>query len=329
MDKADPMADKLPFEQFYETALLPALLPLEECRRRIARNIILCCGGTALLALLITGLLLAYSHDPYALFVPLFVAATIITLIFKWLSASYVNDFKNQVVALIVKYIDPDLTYRPQSGISQERFLAGGIFRQRIDRYRCEDMVQGTVEKTRIEFSEVHAEYKTETRDSKGRRHTQWHTIFKGLYFIADFNKHFRGKTFVLPDTAEKLLGRFGLALQSLDHSHGELVKLEDPAFEKEFAVYGTDQVEARYILSPSLMHRLLEFKRKTGSTVYFSFRGGEVNIGISSDKNRFEPKIFSTVLDIELAREFVADLQLALGIVEDLNLNTRIWTKD
>jgi len=323
------MADKLSFEQFYETSLLPALHPLEECRCRIARNIILCCGGTVLLALLIAGALLAYSHDPSALFVPLFIAGAIITLIFKWLSASYVNDFKNQVVALIVTYIDPELTYRPQSGISQERFLAGGIFRQHIDRYGCEDMVQGTVEKTRIEFSEVHAEYKTETRDSKGRRHTQWHTIFKGLYFIADFNKHFRGRTFVLPDTAEKLLGRLGQTLQGMDKSRGELVKLEDPAFEKEFAVYGTDQVEARYILSPALMRRLLEFKRKTGSKVYFSFRDGEVNIGIASEKNRFEPKVFATVLDIELAREFASDLQLALGIVEDLNLNTRIWTKE
>lgn len=322
------MADRLSFEQFYETELTPALQPLEERRKAVARNVVLSCGGTVLLALLIASLLMMNSYDPTALFIPLFIAAAIITLIFKWLSAGYVNDFKNQVVALIVKYIDPDLTYLPQSGILQERFLASGIFRQRIDRYHCEDLVQGTVDKTRIEFSELHAEYKTESVDSKGRRHTQWHTIFKGLYFIADFNKNFNGRTFVLPDTAEKLLGRFGQTLQGMDKSHGELVKLEDPDFEKEFAVYSTDQVEARYILSPALMRRLLEFKQKTGTKVCFSFTGGEVNIGISSEKNRFEPKLFSTVLDIELARGFATDLQLALGIVEDLNLNTRVWTK-
>jgi len=323
------MADRLSFEQFYEKELVPALSPLEDRRRRIARNVVLCCGGTVLLALLIAGVLLMHSHDPAALFFPLFAAAAVITLIFKLLSAGYVRDFKNQVVALIVKYISPDLVYCPENGISEARFSASGIFQKRIDRYRCEDMVRGTADKTRIEFSEVHAEYKTETRDSKGRRHTQWHTIFKGLFFIADFNKHFRGRTFVFPDTAEKLLGRFGQVFQKMDQQHGELVKLEDPVFEKEFAIYSTDQVEARYILSPALMRRMLEFKRKTGSKVYFSFTGGEVNIGISSQKNRFEPKVFSTVLDIELAREFVSDLHLALGIVDDLNLNTRIWTKE
>ena len=72
---------------------------------------------------------------------------------------------------------------------------------------------------------------------------------------MADFNKNFNGHTVVLPDTAEKILGKFGQSLQSMS-SRGELVKLEDPEFEKEFCVYGDDQVEARYILSPALMKR-------------------------------------------------------------------------
>ena len=38
----------------------------------------------------------------------------------------------------------------------------------------------------------------------------------------------------------------------------GKLVKLENVEFEKQFAVYSTDQLEARYILTPQLMERLL-----------------------------------------------------------------------
>lgn len=49
---------------------------------------------------------------------------------------------------------------------------------------------------TSIEFSQVHAEYKTETthRDDDGHETTDehWHTIFQGIFFIADFNKDFR-----------------------------------------------------------------------------------------------------------------------------------------
>ena len=35
-------------------------------------------------------------------------------------------------------------------------------------------------------------------------------------------------------------------------------MKLENPDFEKTFDVYSTDQIEARYLLSPSMMERLL-----------------------------------------------------------------------
>lgn len=323
------MTEEKSFEQFFETELIPALQPLEEQRRAVVKKITVTVGALAVAALLIAVFLWTDSGDPALLLFPAIGAIVLGALLIKWMSAGYVNAFKNQVVGPIVKYIGPQLTYLPQSGISESRFRASGIFNHRIDRYRCEDMVQGAVGATRIEFSELHAEYKTETRDSKGHRRTQWHTIFKGLFFIADFNKQFNGRTFVLPDTAEKLFGRFGQTLQGIGKSHGELVKLEDPAFEKEFAVYSNDQVEARYILSPALMRRMLEFKTKTGGQVHFAFTGGEVNIAISSNKNRFEPKLFSTVLDIAIAREFVEDLQLALGIVDDLNLNTRIWTKE
>ena len=70
--------------------------------------------------------------------------------------------------------------------------------------------------------------------------------------------------TLLYPDTAEKMFGKFGQSLQSLNgkmaHGGRDVVKLEDPEFEKEFVVYAHDQVEARYVLSPSLMRRLLEF---------------------------------------------------------------------
>ncbi|MBN2683643.1 MAG: DUF3137 domain-containing protein [Pontiellaceae bacterium] len=141
-----------------------------------------------------------------------------------------------------------------------------------------------------------------------------------GAVIVADFNKHFHGRTYILPDTAEKMFGRFGQKLQGIGKSHGELVKMEDPVFEREFAVYSSDQVEARYILSPALMRRMLELRRKAGDNVYFSFCGGNVNIAISSDKDRFEPKLFSTVRDIGLAREFVDDLQSTEDIVIQFN---------
>jgi hypothetical protein len=52
------------------------------------------------------------------------------------------------------------------------------------------------------------------------------------------------------------------------------------------------------------------------------------VNVAISMTRNMFEPRIFRSVLDFRLASEYMNDLRFATGIVDDLNLNTRIWTK-
>ncbi|MDF1575544.1 MAG: DUF3137 domain-containing protein [Bacteroidales bacterium] len=165
------------------------------------------------------------------------------------------------------------------------------------------------------------------TSGSGSKQKKQYTTIFKGLFFVADFNKHFYGHTLVLPDTAEKMLGKLGHSLQAFS-SRGELIKLEDPEFEKEFCVYSNDQVEARYILSPSLMQRIVEFKRKWNTKVYLSFGDSKVYIAIKMNKNLFETRLFKSIVDYNFIEENIRFLVLLTGIVEDLNLNTRIWTK-
>ena len=106
----------------------------------------------------------------------------------------------------------------------------------------------------------------------------------------------------------------------------GELVKMDDPEFEKLFVVYSKDQIEARYILSTSLMKRIIDFKKKTKKDIYLSFINNKIFVAISYYKNLFEPRIFSTLINFDLIKEYYEDMVIAIGIVEELNLNTRIW---
>lgn len=248
---------------------------------------------------------------------------------FLYFTRGYKKDFKDQVVRAVVKAYQEDLQYEPQGYIGEHRFRQSKLFLQGVDRYKGEDFVSGRHDKTDFEFSEIHAEYKTHSTNSKGRRTTQWHTIFKGIFFIADFHKDFRTRTVVLPDTAEKIFGFLGKKLQSMNFMRGELIKLEDPEFEEAFCVYGEDQVEARYILSPGLMRRILACRNKFRSKIYLAFIDSMVYMAIESSKNRFEPKIFAPVNDMSLINEYRYDLDLIVDIVDDLNLNTRLWTKE
>ena len=171
-------------------------------------------------------------------------------------------------------------------------------------------------------FSEVHAECETSNGDSD----TERETMFKGLLFVADFNKNFMGETFVLPDFAERRFGSLGRWLQSKNFSRDQLVKLEDPEFEKDFVVYSDDQVESRYILSTSLIRRILDFKKKFNSPVYLSFVGSKIYVAVPLKGDMFDPDVQVSVYDSELVEKYYEDLYLGLDIIKDLNLNTRLW---
>ena len=316
-------------KKFYDTEMMSDIVELESTRKSVVNKLLIIISIAAVLALIIIFLGLA------AMCGGAFVLALIIFLIicipgYYFTTKHYTSDFKDRVINNIIKFIDPNLRYYKDCSISEQAYIASRLFLKEPDRYEGDDYVSGIIGKTSIEFSELHTEYKTVSVDDKGHRTENWHTIFKGLFFAADFNKHFKGVTVVLPDTAERLLGGFiGKMLQKANFTRGQLIKLEDVEFEKYFAVYGDDQVEARYILSTSLMKRIMDFKKKTNKTIHLSFADSKIFLAISYDKNLFEPKVFKTLLDFSQIQEYFEDLKLVLDIVEDLNLNTRIWTKN
>ncbi|MCK5306308.1 MAG: DUF3137 domain-containing protein [Candidatus Omnitrophica bacterium] len=309
---------------YYNAVLMPELRVIEEKRKKVLKKVFLWGGSICgLFCLILVGLILLGLGFQFIIFAVVGLAAAL-GLTFRLLTANYTGEFKTKIIKKIVSFIDEGLSYSKDGCIPRADFILSKIFHRRPDRYRGDDYVSGMIDKTKLRFSEVYAEY--ETRDSKGNRH--WHKLFKGLFFIADFNKDFKGTTVVLPDTAERLLGGLGSFFQKMNVVRGQLIKLEDPEFEKLFAVYGDDQIEARYILSTSLMKRIVDFKKKTGRQIYLSFVGSLIFVAVSFRKNLFEPNVFKTVLDFGQISEYYQDLELAIGVVEDLNLNTRIWSK-
>jgi hypothetical protein len=332
------MRDPGELKGYYERELLPQLKELNARRHKVAAAVIaIDLVGFGLMASPLLLLALASLINPdYNLgcccFGMVFFIAGVAFIGFgnKKATEGYVRDYKNNVVGKMVKFIDQGLEFSKEGGIGLDRYRESGIFLTHVDRYHCEDRIWGAVGKTSLEFSEVHSEYKTETRDSKGHRHTQWHTIFRGIFFVADFNKQFKGFTVVLPDTAQKLFGDLiGGFLQSKSIGRPDLVKLEDPEFEKLFVVYGNDQVEARYILSPSLMQRMVEFKKKTGKSVHFGFNKSNIYVAVPYPEDLFEPHIFRSIVDYDQVKRYYDAVALVTGIVEDLSLNTRIWGKE
>lgn len=315
---------------YFRQEIMPVLRIFETRRKRILQKIVMILFFIALLTIT-AFILFAFGliHSIVA-FVLLPVVVVVFVIAYRQLTKQYMSQFKQHVITAIVNFFDSTLQYDPHGSVSEAQFLQSGLFNASPDRYRGEDRVFGILDKTRIEFSEVHAEYKSQRVDSDGATHTSWHTIFKGLFFVGDFNKQIKGTTVVLPDVAERLFGGLGKFLQSIQKlgRYPELITLEDPAFEKYFVVYGDDQDEARYILTPNLMERIVSFRERTGQKIRLSFRGENVYVAIPSDYDMFEASVFRTLWSKSLIKSYVDDMAMAIGVVEELNLNRRVWTK-
>lgn len=310
------------FQQFYQERLLPDMEALEKKRKQIVANIM----RDGLVAAIAIFVILMFFRR---FFFVGFIAIAVFAVRCHFHAKGYDRMFRTCVIEKIVHFIDEHLSYFPNRGVPESVYLKSRIFLQKPDRYRGDNLVRGIVGQTEIAFSQIHSECKEESEDRDGKRETTWQTIFRGLFFLAGFNKDFKGHTLVLPDMAQKIFGEvLGSLFQSWNFTRGELVKLEDPEFERFFVVYGTDQIEARYILSASLMKRITDFRKKTGKAICLSFMDKRVFVAIPYKETLFEPRLFRKTTSRESIRKYYDDLRLAVGIVRDLDLNTRIWSE-
>ena len=311
-------------KELYENQLKPALQSIESERLVLRKKYIY-----SLIALL-APLVAIPIFDEYLTFVH-FAIIFIIVLASIWYLMQlekekkvYRKKFKENVVKHIVNLINPDWSYDSDGMIPQLDFESSGLFTARIDRYAGDDLVKGVIEKTDFQFSEVKAEHRSKSSDNK----VDWSTIFQGLFAHAEFNKEIQGKTFVYPEVPGKLGAIMG-KVYSVDTKSVERIKLENPEFERLYEVYGTSQIESRYVLTPAMMEAMVNIRNRYGNLASFSFVGSKVYVAMSFAEELFEPRIFSTGVRFDDMEKMNNQFMIIQTIVHEMNLNTRIWTKE
>ena len=112
--------------------------------------------------------------------------------------------------------------------------------------------------------------------------------------------------------------------VKNLLNSDYQKVELEDVEFNKAFSVYTTNQIEARYMLTTSMMERFLSLKMDFKSKyIRASFKDGELLLAIQSNKDLFR---FGTILPYSQQKAFedvITEFVSILKITDALNLNS------
>jgi Protein of unknown function (DUF3137) len=217
--------------------------------------------------------------------------------------------FKQRVVAHVVEIALPGAAYEPDLAVARTVIADSGIVRCG-GRDLGDDLVRGTIGRTPFALGDI--------RSSAAGRSPG--PPFRGLFFHADFSRSLAGRTVVLPHD-EPLL--------AADRNRGLApVPLEDPRFEALFDAHGSDPVEARYVLTPRLMERLVALRGLLGHPVYAAFDRGRVYVAIDRGEGSFDAIAYGGARAWEEIRGYAALAGAARDIVQELELNTRIWTK-
>ena len=182
-------------------------------------------------------------------------------------------------------------------------------------RKQLEDRIAGRHDGTNFALCEARFMRRSGGKDSKDKE------VFRGLLLAFELPEPFKGETVLTPD--------WGGAVNLLEswRQKGERVLLEGIEFEETFEVYSTDPLEARAILTPLFMERVMQLAEYLGSrkSVGLAFQGNRLLLAIRHvrTESRFEAgHVFSEIDNWPERAERVKDqIETVLGIVDVLKL--------
>lgn len=188
------------------------------------------------------------------------------------LKKKFENEIKQKIMPYVCKCLG-NLSWKNAQCSFEQLLCKSGI----IDRYNCvsyDDSFTGNYKDINYEICESWF-----TNETGSGRHRRIETIFRGVMVKLDMNKSFTGNTVIRPDTS---LHRS--PLQNLKHT-----TLEDVVFEKKFDVFTDDEVEARYLITPSFMERLNNMKTAFEAyAISCAFYDKYLLVGLSTSKDLF-----------------------------------------
>lgn len=283
------------------------LVMLELERQKVLRSLFRLKLVCFVLAAGVGWLFYYFSHDAILGAVAFLVCAVGAYYFFESIfTDSFTFKFKRKVIRSIVESCG--LTYHPGGFVENDYLYM--IYDFDIDKYSGNDLIFGQIEGVRVKFSDVEAiSIKEDLYGNKTHR-----VLFAGLLFVADFPKRLKAVTQICSGTDD--FKDYG----------GKRARMDDAEFERYFRVYATDQIEARYALTPSLMESLKLLKMRFHRPINIVLIGDKICMAIRTGRDNFEPDLRRPLVGKGANRFYKDEIGGFLRIVEELRLNRKIW---
>lgn len=185
-----------------------------------------------------------------------------------------------------------------------------------FNRSNFEDMWSGTIGPRSFSLHEAHLQQRRQSG-----KNTRYVTVFRGPVMTISADRRFHGTTLVERARKHRKFGFFGekdeleagaMALARVDMVH--------PGFEDQFTVYSSDQVEARYLVHPTYVEKMIALEQAfAGKKIRALFHEGEVTVVLES-ANMFESGSMDATRDREMVETCVSQLMAMADLAATLN---------
>jgi len=225
----------------------------------------------------------------------------------------YVKEFKSNLLNKLVKIMDPSFNYQPTGFITADIFRKSNFIKG-WSRYNGEDYFTGTILDKKFECSEI----TVQTKSGKN----SYHTVYRGMFFVIDYQGLTNNRIDIIPDSAEKFWGTIGNFFQSMNAFRDKLIKFDNEQFEKDYVVYSNNEDDARTIVNEKLIDYLVELRNSKGRNVYLSFNESKIFFGLDNRHDIFQVDIKKSILDKSFIKTYYDDLANYIEILTNL-MNT------
>ena len=346
------------FRDFYNRELRDDYKEFESVRKkRLLLFILILIGGVFLYTILRN---FFYRDDFLSSsegnFLSIFSSVILLGLVFIY--RNYSRTIKNLVMDKILSFFG-DIKYGG-TGVSSFDIKSSDLFSnyESFNQY-TDDNFYGSYNGVNLSISEQKLVIDNYNYTRSNQIRNKKDVIFSGFFVLLEFDKKFNGKTVCFD---KKILSYYWLFVlfficgsgMSIYASLGDKdfikmisffvlsvlvffvyhivkyktgrksdVNLEDVVFSKKWKVMATDQIEARYLLTPAFMERMLKVKKLFRSrNIEFSFFDNKLLIAIHTNKNMFETaNLFHSALSYHKMQDVVHQFYSIFSIIDILKI--------
>jgi len=190
------------------------------------------------------------------------------------INKSFRDIVKKEIISKLIKEHLEDVSYDAKAFIPVSKIIKTGIIKS-PDKSIAEDYIKGIYKGIGFEVCDI--DYQ-ELITSPNEHHSSYETYFKGRWYIYTFNRIFNDELIIIEKNG------FGHIKSNL-----EKIETESIEFNQKFSVYATTQTFGFYIITSTMIERLLEVEKMHHGRIFYYLSKNELHVGIDDRKDYLE----------------------------------------